>query len=46
MNWDEIKSAVMAFFERFSQTCLYQQQTALKPIPIDSQQPHRQPKQR
>lgn len=39
MNWEDIKSAVLAFFERISQACWYQPEQALKPIPIEQQHP-------
>lgn len=40
MSWQEIKSAVLAWFERVSQTCWYQQEQVLRPIPIESRQQH------
>ncbi len=42
MNWDTIKSAVLALFERISQTCLHGQDPVLKPIPIEKT-PRQQP---
>lgn len=45
MSWQDIKSAVLAFFEHVSQTCWYQQEQALKPIPVESRpQHHRHPR--
>lgn len=45
MSWEDIKSAVLALFERISQANWYQPEQALKPIPIEQQRPHH-PQQR
>lgn len=34
MNWQEFKTSLLAFFERFSIQFIHQEEPLLKPIPI------------
>ncbi len=39
MKWEEIKAAVLAFFEHIGLAQWHQPEQALKPIPIEQQRP-------
>lgn len=41
MNWEDMKSAVIAFFEQLRQMFGQSPEPALKPIPVEQQTPRR-----